>query len=111
MLKNRRWYFDLSHSLLWVADDVSELAEKVKYFSLRDCVEIPFELDKTGIVLSVDTNIGIKRFMLDTGANVSCLRESLVEKNHAREFEAGQWLFLSRVNIGGVHFGNYSCLR
>lgn len=107
ILKKHRWYFDFFHSLLWVVDDLNELEMEVRYFSILDHVEIPFEIEDNGIVISVDTNIGTKRLMLDTGANVSCLRESLVQKKYAKEIEPGKWMFLSKIKIGGVHFGNY----
>jgi len=108
ILKKNRWYFDFFHSLLWVVDDLKKLEKRSKYFSLLDHVEIPFEVEETGIVLSVDTSIGIRRLMLDTGACVSCLRESLVQKNDSKEFEPGKRMLFSNIKIGGVDFGLYS---
>jgi hypothetical protein len=92
---------------LWVVDDLNELGNKVEYFSVFDYVDVPFEIKEMGIVFDIDTNVGTKKFMLDTGANVSCMRESLVQKKYAKEFEPGKWMFLSKIEIGGVHLGNY----
>lgn len=107
ILKRHQWYFDFSHSLLWIVEDLEELQKEVGYFSLLDYVEIPFEVSKAGIVFSVETNIGIRRLVLDTGANISCLKQSLVEKKYAKEFRPGLWMYSSKVVIGKLHFGNY----
>lgn len=107
LFKKHRWYFDFSHSLLWIVDDLEELKKEVKYFSIYDYIEVPIEMDDAGIVILVDTQVGTKKIVLDTGANVSCIRESLVPKKFAKEFEPGRWMFLSKVVIGGVHFENY----
>lgn len=107
ILKDRKWYFDFLHSLLWIVDDVNELEKEVGYFSVSDYVPVSFEMEETGIVLSVNTSIGIKKFMLDTGANVSCLRESLVQKSYAKEFEPGKWMFLSKITLGGISLGKH----
>lgn len=105
LLKDHQWYFDILHSLLWITDDLENIPE---YFSISDYVEIPFEFEKNGIVILVNTNIGVKRFMLDTGASVSCLKEFLVQKKHSQEFEPGRRMFLSDIKIGGKDFGIYS---
>ncbi len=107
ILEERRWYFDFFHSLLWAVEDLTELEKSVVYFSARDYVEVPFEIGEAGIILFIDTNIGIKKLLLDTGANISCLRESLVQKKYAKEFEPGRWMFLSKMKIGDTNFGNF----
>lgn len=108
ILGKKQWYFDFSHSLLWMVDDLDQLKKEVKDFPFSDSIEVPFEIEKRGIVLSVETNVGVKKFMLDTGACVSCLRECLVPKGAGKEFEPGKRMLLSDVKIGGKDFGRYS---
>lgn len=108
ILEKKQWYFDFSHSFLWMVDDLDQLKKEVKGFSFSDSIEIPFEIEKRGIVLVVETSIGVKKFMLDTGACVSCLREGLVPKGAGKEFEPGKRMLLSDIKIGGKDFGRYS---
>lgn len=108
ILEKKQWYFDFSHSLLWRVDDLDQLKKEVKGFSFSDAVEVPFEIEKRGIVLVVETKVGVKKFMLDTGACVSCLRECLVPKGAGKEFEPGKRMLLSDIRIGGKDFGSYS---
>jgi hypothetical protein len=107
ILKRHQWYFDFSHSLLWIVEDLNELKNKVSYFSQMDYVNTPFEVGKAGITFSVETDIGIKKLVLDTGANIPCLRKTLVETKYAKEFRPGLWMYSSKVEIGKLHFGVY----
>jgi hypothetical protein len=108
ILGKKQWYFDFSHSFLWMVDDLDRLKNEVKGFSFSDSIEVPFELENNGIVLAVETDVGLKRFMLDTGACVSCLRESLVPRGAGKEFEPGKRILVSDIHIGGKDFGPYS---
>lgn len=105
ILTRHQWFFDFSHSTLWLLADKDELKNEVNYFSPSEYVEIPFEVGKAGIIFSVETDIGIKKLILDTGANISCLKQSLVEKKYAKEFKPGLWMYLTKVRIGKLQFG------
>ncbi len=107
ILKRHQWYFDFYHSLLWIVEDLNELENQVSYFSRMNYVNIPFEESQAGITFSVETDIGIKKLVLDTGANISCLRKALVETKYAKEFRPGLWMYSSKVEIGKLHFGVY----
>jgi len=47
--------------------------------------------EKSGLIFALDTDLGPKRFLLDTGANHSILHKSSEPKEHAQESRPGCW--------------------
>ena len=84
-------YFDLSHSKFYIGANVEEIREK---HSLQNFVKIP--LDTQNGLLNVDlmTTDGIKKFVFDTGSNVSVLDKSKVPQKSEKtttQLELGQF--------------------
>lgn len=86
--------FDFPHNSLFLAKNIQAL-EKEKIFSPEDFIQIPLELSRCGPVLSLQTNLGIKKFLLDTGSSHSVYRESDLQLGHKISFSMiiGDWDF------------------
>lgn len=101
--------FDFSRSALYFAERFDCLA-KLKKYPLEEFVKIPFSLGECGAVLTLETDLGTKRFLLDTGATFSVLRESSAPEELAEELETGKWFYKNRNlshenhNFGPVDF-------
>lgn len=93
--------FDFPNKKLVIGKDNIQMAAS----GFNKYVKIPFEIEKSGIIISANTEIGIRRFILDTGANHSFIRESLVNKANAREVFPGKWAFSSHLIIEGKDLG------
>lgn len=52
-------------------------------------VEIPFEVTECGVVFTIDTDFGRRRFILDTGASLSFVNASLIKAGLEKEWVAG----------------------
>ncbi len=74
--------FDFHNSLIFLAKDKKAL-QVAGIFVPEDFIRIPFELCKCGPVLSVQTDSGIKKFLLDTGASHSFYRELNLQSTEA----------------------------
>lgn len=75
-------FFDCSNRRLLLAPTMDSLA---KHVDLRTFTPIPFELHPQGIHLSLSTDLGIKRFILDTGASLSVMKIGLVQEELREE--------------------------
>lgn len=104
--------FKLSNSMIYLARDILDFKNLI---SFTDYVEVPMEIISGGmIVVSIELDIGMKKFMLDTGSSGAIFRESLVgdkklllKKNLAKQIDSDRWLFRSKkFNVGGIDFGN-----
>lgn len=99
--------FDFPHSALYLAKNREEL-EKLKKGCLDGFIEVPLDLQKNGILISIETDLGIKKFLLDTGADMSVLKRSLVDPSQAKEFAPGKWSYTShKFMIGNQDFGDW----
>lgn len=93
-------FFDFPHSTVYLGKEVAELLEKTGYLS-PDFIQIPFEMENYGLIFSIRTDLGIKRFLLDTGATCSLLRGSeistkdgyITDQFQLAGHELGPWQF------------------
>lgn len=96
MLRGGCPLFDLTNMHLCFAKDLPTLIHEAGY-SLEGYSTVPFELANCGIVLTAETQVGIKRLMLDTGATHSILRgkgnESLDSSLIIAGQDFGRWRF------------------
>jgi hypothetical protein len=100
-LRKHNWYFDLANSSLSMIE--GEVAKVVP----RGYVEVPFEITRFGIVISARTDLGSRKFVLDSCASASALKRSIVPEDMAKEISEGRWLFRSRKFIlEGENFPN-----
>ncbi len=104
VFKNFDCFFDFPRSVFFLGQDMSTLINEAGC-SLDGFVKIPFSIENYGIVLSLETELGTKRFLLDTGATHSALRESQVDKMKAAQFAPGRWLHTCQLMASGQDFG------
>ncbi|MES2272778.1 MAG: hypothetical protein V4487_01100 [Chlamydiota bacterium] len=95
--------FDFPHSILVVAKDINSLINQAGY-SLEKFTRIPFEVQKWGLVLSIETDLGLQTFLLDTGATCSIIRASLFTENQ----KINNYLYnTNKLRIGNNDFGHW----
>ncbi len=99
--------FDFPHSAFYLAKNREEL-KKLKKGCLDGFIEVPLDLQKNGILISIETDLGMKKFLLDTGADTSVLKRSLIDPSQAEEFAPGKWSYTShKFMIGNQDFGDW----
>lgn len=81
-------------------------------YQINQFVSAPFELsDAEGIVLSIDTDLGTQRFMLDTGTTRSLLNSSSSQCPDCEEWKPGLYQYQSlKFVFGGKDFGSQDFL-
>ncbi len=105
VLQLNNLYIDLPHSNLCITKDFKTFA-KERSFSFSDFIQVPMEQIKKLPALYVQTDKGLKKFLLDTGASHSLLKASLVNKDEMREIQPDRWSYTSdQLVIGGYDFG------
>lgn len=90
--------FDFPKAVLFLAKDRKTLQNE-GLFVPEDFVRIPLALSRCGPVLSVQTEWGTKKFLLDTGASHSVYRESDSQSSNSIRFS---------MNIEGYDFGGWN---
>ncbi len=90
--------FDFPHSALIVAKDIGSLNEVLNY-SLSSFTKSPFDLQACGIILQIETDLGIQKFLLDTGATCSVVKASLFTESTSSPYVT------NRLKIGNIDFG------
>jgi hypothetical protein len=91
---------DFPNSMLFVTSSLEEL--KVDHWPMRELFETSFELGCWGIVLSFETDIGVKKLVLDTGANTSILKSS------SKPTAEREILTTTKFATGGHDFGPFN---
>lgn len=86
---------DFSHSLIFILRDFDDL-RKEKY-SKKDFQEIPFRLTRWGAVFNIETDLGIKRFFINTSAPFSAIRKLQYEEEK---------IITAKFKIGKIDLGN-----
>jgi hypothetical protein len=78
--------------------------------SIEGFIPVPFTLEHSGIIFSITTGLGSHRYILDTGATFSMIRERLVDKSKIIEVDAAvnAWDYISNTTIYADHdFGSW----
>ena len=70
VFQNLDCFFDFPRSELIVAESITALTHDARC-SLHDFIQVPFTVEQFGVVLSFETDLGNKKFILDTGATLS----------------------------------------
>ncbi len=97
-------FFDFSHSNLVIAKDLPVLVDKAGY-SLNDFIPIPFELHNCGPVFTIQTSVGAQKFLLDTGATCSIIRDASI----LREMKSSKSSHITEnLRIGESDFGQWT---
>lgn len=104
LLKEKNVLFDFSNYIFLVSNDFAKLEEDG--YDLDSMIKVPFEAEE-GIVLSVETDLGIQKLMIDTGCTLNLIRSSLTQDEDLEEGELGLPLFTtSQFILGGHDFGS-----
>lgn len=104
LFQNYCCLFDFPNSAIYLGKSFD------KDISHKNFVKVPFTLEKYGVVLSVETDQGLHRFSLDTGAGFSVIRNSLIDKMHLKELGKGtnRWYFQTKkMTLDGYNFGQW----
>lgn len=75
---------------------------------LSQFIEVPFEMDKDGIVLLIDTNLGTKKLVLDTGASHSFIKREQIPQNlqtPMKDHPEMMQFIAEKILIAGKNFG------
>ena len=106
LFKNWNLIFDLSRDALYLTMEGVAEYKKRNHRNLKVFSEISFINSRNGTVISVETDLGIKLFLLDTGATHSFLRNSDVKKEDQEEFKPGRWRYATNKFVcGNLDFG------
>lgn len=65
---------DFGNSCMIITNDLDEL--KHSGYNLSEFIKIPFDIGRMGPILLVDTDLGLKKFSIDTGATLNFIRTS-----------------------------------
>lgn len=95
--EGKNLFFDLSHNIFIVCSKLKDL--KKKGYDLENFPAIPFKNTSKGIVFDIETDLGIKKLMLDTGSTGTAIRNSGNEQKKLETFQTSQFV------MNGVDFG------
>lgn len=73
-------FLNFKKKVIYTCQTFSKL--KNKGLISNNFIKVPFIQNKNGILLEVETEIGIKRFLLDTGASRTVLRSNIVSHEY-----------------------------
>lgn len=104
ILTTTNFLFDFPHNVMYACSHLSNL--KREGYQVDRFLNVPFEMTATGIVLKVETDLGPKRLLLDTGATFSLLKASELKDQPLKEEAPGLKAYPnSKSIIGGHNFG------
>jgi len=93
--------FNFGNSSIFLAENIGALTKEIT-FNPANFIKIPLEISRCGPVLSIQTNIGTRKFLLDTGASHYLYRESAIQPEDSivlsmavDEQDLGCWTFFS----------------
>lgn len=100
LFDNLTCLFDLPNSSFFVAQNIGVLSEE-GIFNPSDFIKMPLELSRCGPVLSIQTNLGTRKFLLDTGSSHSLYRDYALQQQgsitlsiRVDQQDLGFWSFL-----------------
>ena len=104
VLEKTNLLMDFPNSIMLASNDKKAL--KRAGIFLDKMVAISFETGNKGIILKVDTDLGILRLSLDTGATFTLIRSSCFQGQSCVKDNRGFFAFTtSKFSIGDANFG------
>ncbi len=104
LLNRTNLYFDLGNAELLLVKHQNDL--KKAGICLEEFERIPFELEKCGLVIKVESDLGILRLMVDTGATGSLIKPGILSANPLSKDSWDNEHFLSnKFILGKSNFG------
>lgn len=105
LLEKMNLLIDFPNLVLIEYDDISELRKNG--YSEDDLIKIPFEIGRTGPIITVDTDFGKARLSFDTGSTGSLIRYSFAKEVEYKNDSHGlHYVISSRFVIENKNFGN-----
>lgn len=101
VFQNYNCLFDFPNSVIILQKDIEDLE---KIYPPNKFVRTPFSIEKYGIVLSIETDAGIHRVVLDTGATVSVIKKSIITPVNTKEVEE-EYYSTNKLIIEGCDYG------
>jgi predicted aspartyl protease len=100
-------FFDIGNSVFYFTRGPSSLHKlEEKGYSISDLYNVPFEMNGFGCVFTVDTDLGKKRFLFDTGCTYSMINSSVVNpQNMTIVTPEKKITTLNNVSIGNYFLG------
>lgn len=100
--------FDFPNSSIFVAENL-EYLKKDGLFKMENFIRVPFEIQDGLLVISIETELGPLKFILDTGASYRILKIKEREQITTRYLNSGEPYYISeKLMIGGRDFGPHS---
>lgn len=104
LLKKINLLLDFPHSQMILTDNIKRL--KREGYAIDEMTCVPFLWTRAGLVLAIETDLGKKNFMLDTGSTLVLIRSSLLDLQTLVEKEEGLLAFTtSQFQMGDTDFG------
>ena len=102
LLKRKNILLDFPHSRLALIDNDNH---QIGY-PIENMLKVPFEMTFSGVVLNIETDLGEKKFLVDTGTTGIVIRSSLCNAEECqKDFDELNYFTSSQFVIGGKNFG------
>lgn len=92
------WLIDFPKSSIFAIRDIEKI-EQIPGFSFEGFIEVPLETIRSHAALAIETDFGIKKFILDTGASRSVMAPP------SEQYLNHQLLKTNRFSIGNYDLG------
>lgn len=96
--KHNYWLFDFPNQFLYFIKGVEETKETLGLL-LDEFIEVPLETTSSHMVIQIETDFGIKKFVLDTACQVTILRVP------TSEYSNSQYIKTKKFIANGKDFG------
>ncbi len=96
-------FMDFNHRVLIICSELKDIRKEG--YEIKNLITVPFKNTSDGIVLEIETDMGKKKFVLDTGTTVSVIRTENLNKVPIQQKEGTPITKTSKFIIGGIDFG------
>ncbi len=105
LFRRKNLFLDFPHSQLVLCSTLDDL--KKRGHPVDRLTRVPFTTTSLGVTLHISTDLGIKKFVIDTGATVNIIRSSLIPDSAAclKNEHGLPYYVSSQLIIGGKEFG------
>lgn len=104
LLEKMNLLLDFKNSVMFECNSIKDI-EQIGY-SVIKLTSSPFDVGRTGFILTINTDIGNVRLSLDTGSTVSMIRSSFVKEGLPKKQEFGLSCITTQLfEIGNRNFG------
>ena len=105
LLKRKNLFLDFPRSQLVLCSTLDDL--KKRGHPVDQLTRVPFTMTSLGVTLHIPTDLGIKKFVIDTGATINLIRSSLIPDGAACPYDKHglSYYTSSQLIIGGKEFG------